>query len=198
MLTPRAISSQRGASMIEILVAIFIVVIGLLGLAGLQTRINLAEMESFQRAQAIVLMQDMVDRINANRKNGAAYVTATPLGTGDTPATSCAALTTMAARDQCEWSKALLGAAEANSGGTSVGAMVDARGCIADISDPAKPFKTYTVAVVWQGLSSTVAPAATLCGQNLYGTGDRARRAMVANVVVGCLENNPANPAACI
>src|SRR5205814_2345916 len=72
---------QSGATMMEVLVSILIVVIGLLGLAGLQSRINLSEMESFQRAQALVLLQDMVDRINANRKNAALYVTTQPLGT---------------------------------------------------------------------------------------------------------------------
>jgi len=117
---------QRGTSMIEVLVSIVIVVLGLLGLAGLQTHASLAEAESFQRAQAIMLLQDMTDRINANRLFAADYVTASPLGTGDTPGTCPAS---GAARDLCEWSTALLGSSE-SSGGLKVGAMIGARGCV--------------------------------------------------------------------
>ena len=64
----RFVSRQGGTTMMEVLVSIVIVVIGLLGLAGLQSRASVSEMEAFQRAQALVLLQDMVDRINANRK----------------------------------------------------------------------------------------------------------------------------------
>ena len=182
--------------MLEVLVAIVIVVVGLLGLAGLQARINLSEMESFQRAQAIVLTQDMVDRLNANRRNALNYVTTTPLGT-DTGALVCAPTMTMAARDQCEWNNALLGAAEVSSGNSKVGAMIGARGCVTNLSDPTKPYKQYLVAVVWQGLNPTIVPGATTCGQGSFGD-DKTRRAIVANVVLGCLENNPGNPNLCL
>ena len=188
---------QLGTSMLEVLIAIVIVVVGLLGLAGLQTRITLSEMESFQRAQAIVITQDMVDRINANRRRGADYATTTPLGTGVALVADCAGTTTtMAARDQCEWSNALLGAAETSGGGASVGAMIGARGCVTNLSDPTKPYKEYSVAVVWQGLNPTIAPGATSCGQGSYGN-DATRRAIVTKVVVGCLLNNPVNPNIC-
>jgi len=172
--------------MIEVLVAIVIVVVGLLGLAGLQSRAALAEMESFQRAQALVLLQDMVDRINANRKNSMSYVTTKPLGTGNSEE-DCATLTGVD-RDKCEWNNALLGAAE-QQGGTGVGAMIDARGCVEN--QLATMPRRFVVAVVWQGLNATAAPGSTLCGQNLYGTGDRARRAVTANLTIGCLQNDP-------
>src|SRR5512134_2642451 len=58
---------SRGFSMIEVLMALLIIVLGLLGLAGLQVRIQQAEFESYQRAQALVLLQDMVDRIHLKR-----------------------------------------------------------------------------------------------------------------------------------
>jgi type IV pilus modification protein PilV len=69
---PRA---QAGTSLIEVLVTIVILAIGLLGLAGLQSRLQVSEMESYQRAQALVLLNDMVGRIEANRTNAASYVT---------------------------------------------------------------------------------------------------------------------------
>lgn len=172
--------------MIEVLVAIVIVVVGLLGLAGLQSRAALAEMESFQRAQALVLLQDMVDRINSNRKNAMSYVTSGPLGTGADVA-DCTGLTGVAL-DKCEWHNALLGAAE-QQGGSSIGAMIGARGCIEN--QVATMPRRFVVAVVWQGLNPTVSPAGTSCGQGLYGTGDLARRAVTTNITIGCLQNDP-------
>jgi type IV pilus assembly protein PilV len=58
---------QAGYLMMEVLITMFVLVIGLLGLAGLQARAHQAETESYQRVQALVLLRDMADRINANR-----------------------------------------------------------------------------------------------------------------------------------
>jgi type IV pilus assembly protein PilV len=177
---------QEGTSMIEVLVAIVIVVVGLLGLAGLQSRATLAEMESFQRAQALILLQDMVDRINANRRNSAAYVTTAPLGTGMSVA-DCAALTG-AAMDRCEWSNALLGAAETQAG-AAIGAMIGARGCVEVLS--ATMPRRYRVSVVWQGLNPTAAPGGTACGAGQYGANELSRRAVTNTFTIGCLQNDP-------
>jgi type IV pilus assembly protein PilV len=170
--------------MMEVLVSIVIVVLGLLGLAGLQSRAAVAEMEAFQRAQALVLLQDMVDRINANRKNSMSYVTGTPLGTPGT-VTPCTGLNG-ADRDKCEWHNGLLGSAE-SSAGLKVGAMIGARGCITNIT--ATMPREFQVAVVWQGVVPTAAPASTDCGSGEYGD-EKTRRAVTANVVLGCLQND--------
>lgn len=65
---------NAGFSLIEVLVTILILMVGLLGLAGLQGRAVTSQMEAYQRSQALILMKDMADRINANRKNAASYV----------------------------------------------------------------------------------------------------------------------------
>ena len=183
----RLVSRQAGTTMMEVLVSIVIVVIGLLGLAGLQSRASVAEMEAFQRAQALVLLQDMADRINANRTIlSMDYVTAAPLGTGNAVA-ACAG--TIAERDLCEWQNALLGASE-SSGGLQVGAMIGARGCVTNIT-PTMP-REFQIAVVWQGLVPTAAPGATACGSGEYGD-EKTRRAVTAHVIIGCLQNNLAN-----
>lgn len=179
----------RGVTMIEVLIAIFILTVGLLGVAGMQSQMQLAEIEAYQRAQAIVVLQDMVNRINANRRvnatTAADYVTASPLGTS---AMNCTGLTTVAARDLCEWNNALYGASE-TKGGQTLGAMNGARGCI---SNPVNAMpREFVVAVAWQGMRPTIAPAATTCGQGSYGTDDRLRRALVARIVIGCLQNDP-------
>ena len=177
--------TQAGTSMIEVLISIVIVVLGLLGLAGLQSRAQLAEAESFQRAQAIVLLQDMVDRINSNRKNALSYETP-GVGTGGGEG-NCAALNG-AALDLCEWHNALLGASE-SAGGLKVGAMIGARGCVEETV--AVMPRQYMVSVVWQGVTNTKAPGTT-CGSGLYGD-EKTRRALTATVTVGCLQNDPAS-----
>ena len=184
--------TQSGTSMIEVLVAIVIVVLGLLGLAGLQSRAQLGEVEAFQRAQAVILLQDMVDRINANRRNSMSYVTAGE-GTGKS-VQSCGSITNVATQDLCEWSNALLGASE-TTGGSKVGAMGNALGCVEAIT--ATMPREFRVTVAWQGTTGTKAadPSIT-CGAGQYGvdpvSGVDLRRTLTANVIIGCLQNNPA------
>lgn len=174
-----------GFTMLEVLITIVIVAFGLLGVAGLQARMQVAEVESYQRAQAIVLLEDMVARLNANRKNAMSYVTSAALGTGSTSA-SCTALTG-AARDLCDWNNALLGVTETSSG-QNRGAMIGARGCITNTV--ATMPREFVVAVAWQGLAPTLAPTASTCGQGEYGN-DATRRVMIARVKIGCLQNDP-------
>lgn len=180
---------QGGAALMEVLVSLLIIAFGLLSLAGLQTRMNSAVLESFQRSQALTLLQDMAQRMQTNQNNGASYLT-TAAGTGDTPASDCAALANRAQADLCEWSKALLGAAETQTvAGTtsSVGAMIGARGCVEQlqaantatgICQPA----IYRVTIAWQGMNSTVVPAVS-CGANQYGSDDTLRKAISLQVV---------------
>ena len=176
----------QGNTLIEILVAIVIVVVGLLGLAGLQSRATLAEMEAYQRAQALVLLQDMADRLASNRKNSMQYVTAAPQGT-DIGYQDCATLGYIGADlDKCEWSNELVGAGESASG-SKVGAMIGARGCV--INTVATMPRQFTVAVVWQGLNPT-SPPGTTCAAGQYGD-ERMRRAVTLNVTIGCLQNDP-------
>lgn len=178
---------SRGVTMLEVLIAIVILTIGLLGVAGMQAQMQNAEVEAYQRAQAIVLLQDMVDRINSNRRNAASYVTVEPLGTDSV--IDCTAPATVAARDQCTWDAALRGAAE-TAGGVQLGAMNGARGCI---SNPVAVMpRQVVVAVAWQGVSPTAVPGGTDCGKDEFGADDRFRRAMLASIVIGCLQNDPA------
>lgn len=176
--------------MLEVLVTIVILAFGMLGLAGLQSKIFVAEMESYQRAQAVLLLNDMVERINANRSAAATYVlgAGTTLGTGDTQPADCSAAAAGLARDKCEWSNALKGAAE-TSGGTKVGGVIGARGCVTQIQleNPTLGVCTpgiYLVTVAWQGLNATSAPSAT-CGQGAFGSDDKLRRALSARVSIG-------------
>lgn len=184
---PPLLASQRGTSMIEVLVTIVILAFGLLGLAGMQMRVQSNEFESYQRAQALVMLSDMAERIKVNSANAANYVSANALGTG-TAAATCTAPTTaaeMAAYDLCDWSNLLKGASEVKSG-AKIGAMEGARGCITQIQAPNATAGTctpgiYQVAVAWQGQNATVAPSIT-CGSGSYGSDDAFRRVISTRV----------------
>lgn len=166
-----------GVSLIEVLVTIVILAVGLLGLAGLQMRLQISEVESYQRTQALILLEDMSNRIAINRANAADYAGG-PYGTGDAQPTACAG--TGQALDVCEWSNALKGAAEI-ADGANVGAMIGARGCVYDLGTG----NQYMITIVWQGMTPIAAPASN-CGQGLYDsatgegncTGDLCRRAV--------------------
>lgn len=152
--------AQRGVALLEVLITIIILAVGLLGLAGLQIRLQSSEMESYQRAQALILLHDMASRIATNRNVAASYVTATPLGAGMTCPT---ATSTQLEKDKSEWCGALQGAAE-TTGPTKVGAMIGGRGCVESIGS-----SQYMVTVTWQGLVPISAPPASVtCGQNAY------------------------------
>ena len=182
---------QRGASLLEVLITIVIVAFGLLGLAGLQSKVQLGEIESYQRAQAILLLSDMTERINTNRSQAASYIVASPVGTGDSQPASCTSLAVGPSRDLCEWSNALKGVGEQKSSGgatANVGAMLGARGCITQVQapDPTPGVCTpgiYLVDVAWQGMHRTAA-SAIICGQGSYGN-DAYRRVISSQIVVG-------------
>lgn len=170
-------SHNSGMSMIEVLVTIVVITFGLLGLAALQGKAHVMEMESYQRGQALLLLQDMVSRMENNLSNADNYVTASPLGAGTTDAANCNANgTTRADVDKCEWSKAIKGSSE-TTGGVAQGAMINGRGCISAITTGS----VYLIAVAWQGNNKTKAPDTTTCGSGLYDSED-TRRAVTAVV----------------
>lgn len=172
--------------MLEVLITLVILAIGLLGLAGLQSRLQASEMEAYQRSQALVLVNDMASRIAANRSNAASYAALapvdSPLGAGTVCSTSIA---TRQEEDAGEWCRALQGAGETMAG-SNVGAMVGGRGCVEDLGSG-----EYLVTVAWQGLTPNSAPTPA-CGQNLYNggtacTGDLCRRVITTVVRIGDL-----------
>ncbi|MEC5212062.1 type IV pilus assembly protein PilV [Polaromonas sp. CG_9.5] len=149
--------------MIEVLVTIVIVAFGLLGMAGLQSRMQVSEMEAYQRAQALVLLNDMAERIAINRTVAASYVTVSALGAGLTPCPAVASGQTLQQIDAREWCNALQGAAEA-IGTNKRGAMLGGRGCVESLGN-----NEYMITVAWQGLIPLTAPLASVaCGQNQY------------------------------
>ena len=156
---------QQGMTLVEVLVTVVILAIGLLGLVGLQARLQVLQIESYQRAQALMLLKDMAGRIANNRNNADDYVTTDPLGSGMTCPTTTA---TRQQADVAEWCALLQGASEETGGGAQVGAMVGGRGCVEDLGSG-----QYMVTVAWQGLAPISAPPASVtCGEDEFDSED--------------------------
>lgn len=184
--------AQRGASMIEVLVTIVIIAFGLLGMAGLQSRLQVSEVEAYQRAQALVLLNDMASRIAVNRRQAAAY--ATKVASDIHPAANCATKfsgTAILDKDVKEWCDAIQGAAETTGGGANrLGAVIGGRGCVQDLGTG-----EYMITVAWQGMVPLTAPPASVpCGKDQYDLGgttgcvsDRCRRVITTVVRIAPL-----------
>jgi type IV pilus assembly protein PilV len=187
-----------GFAMVEAMVTVVVVAFGLLGVAGLVSRSFVAEVESTQRTQAVLLLQDMVARIEANRTNVAAYVTGdagitgyvttSSGGTTTTAVVVCDPVAPLADRDRCEWGRMLAGSNE-RIDTRNAGVLVGAIGCIYEID----AFnRVYAVSIAWQGMSAGPAPivnnnfAPNGCGRDRFGD-ETQRRVITMPVRLGTL-----------
>lgn len=179
-------AKSSGISMIEILVTLLLVTLGLVGMASVQYQIQTNTYESYQRAQAQLLLQDMVDRITANRYSAPCYAftlaggspyLGTSTGGGYWGAPTCSGFgssetQSTAVTDLTEWDNLLKGFNEVDSASNNTGGIMDARGCI-ELDSTTSP-ETLIVTVVWQGNNETITPAND-CANTLYGTSARRR-----------------------
>ena len=182
--------------MLEVLITLFIIMLGMLGLIGLQARMHTASFESYQRVQALNLVNFIVDTMQVNRSTANCFIMTTNtdgtpfVGVNGTLPTACAissaAQNAMADAAIGEWDGLLTGASEVNAAAAQVGAIIGARGCVSydattELPNPVSGAAmtgtgVFTATVAWQGRTETVAPAVN-CGNNLYGN-ETLRRAL--------------------
>ncbi len=187
---------EAGVAMMESLMAMVVLLVGLLGIVGLQAKTQTSHFEAYQRAQALLLLDDMVSQITSNRYAAPCYVVTTgaagtpylgTAGAGHRGSTDCTAVAgtvqtrSIAERGMGDWDALLKGAAEIDAGDEKTGAMLGARGCVS--YDPVTDL--YTVVVAWQGMVPTIAPAVD-CANGLYGP-DTQRRAVSTTVRIADL-----------
>lgn len=75
-------SKHSGVGMIEVLVALLVMSIGVLGYAGLQLRALSSANQSHFRTQAMAVAQGVVERIGVNQDAQATYINAASWGQG--------------------------------------------------------------------------------------------------------------------
>lgn len=172
----RHIATQRGFTMIEILISMVITAFGLLGLASFASKATAMSVDATQRARAAALLEDMAGRVANNKPNAAAYASATVLGAA---AQDCTGLLG-AARDRCQWNNLLVGTNDAQAGGNS--AFLGYRGCI---SQPNALEPVFVVTVAWGSIAAGIEPA-DQCAAGAFGN-DIHRRVIRSQVRVATL-----------
>ena len=129
--TPRL---QKGAGMMEVLIALLVLSIGILGLATLQSIGLKYNHQSYQRTQAILQIYDMADRIRSNNPgkatayNGFAMAGDPGSLTKNCAGTACTS-TERATYDFESWRQSLA----ANLGPTAQGSVVRQAGTLVHV-----------------------------------------------------------------
>ncbi|MFD2097237.1 type IV pilus modification protein PilV [Corallincola platygyrae] len=149
----RSSTRQAGFSMLELLIAILVLVIGILGVGMLQSVAKRGVFEASQRTMATVLANDIIERMRTNRAQALAsrYDGNFGGGTQSAPrdcsgfAASCnSAEVTL--HDLYVWEQMLDGA-DVKEGGSNISGLTDVTGCIQQVNG------TVTVVVAWHGLT---------------------------------------------
>ncbi len=190
--TISSFSHQRGASLLEVLIALIILSVGLLGVASLQGMSKAASYQSYQRTQATNLVDGIIERIRANPTAAASYHTGlnTPLGGGtkSTPSPDCSSSACteaqLAAYDLWEFEQTIDGAHITLADASKVGGLLNPKGCIVFTAAAGK-INTGKLSVIlsWEGMMETTdaaTSAAVTCGATAATT-DISRRQIVIN-----------------
>jgi len=178
-------SRQTGISLIEILVAVFVVSIGLLGVARMEILAKQSNADAIERTSATQLARDMIEKMRANPKQLALYVGKT-LGNNNASFTKncdqvdCTAAD-LASWDLYQWEQELMGASEVNSANKNTGGLDTPRGCIAG---PAGGPGQYSITIAWKSNAPLKDNPSNTCGQGLYGTSDVYRRLLTLSLYI--------------
>lgn len=150
---------------IEVLVAVFILVTGILGAVAMQASAKKGSFDAMQRSVASALAQDIVERMRSNNSTALAGYAATDYGVAlnSLPGNRCntlAGLCTpaeMLTNDLYEWEVSLMGADVVNNGNNRAG-LTGVRGCIS------QALNAVTVVVSWEGRTDIADGKKDSCG----------------------------------
>jgi|TARA_R110000772_G_scaffold104574_1_gene206008 type IV pilus assembly protein PilV len=158
-------SVNKGLTFIEVLVAVFILVTGILGAVAMQASAKKGSFDAMQRSVASALAQDIVERMRSNNATALAGYAATDYGVQlDTPpdkrCNTIAGLCSpaeMMGNDRYEWEVSLMGADVVNGGNNRAG-LTGVRGCISQAAN------AVTVVVSWEGRTDIADAKKDSCG----------------------------------
>ena len=182
-------TSSKGMTLIEVLVAMFILTTGILGAVAMQASVKKGSFDATQRSLASTLAQDILERMRSNdptllRLN--AYNGT--YGNGDAsetlPSPSCTSSTTlctwqqMAVKDLYEWEVSLMGA-DVKNGLDSTGGLVGAVACIEHLNN------NVDIVISWQGREEmTDGAASNSAFAKACGVESTKRRQIVVNAFI--------------
>ncbi|WP_413701431.1 type IV pilus modification protein PilV [Psychromonas sp. KJ10-10] len=148
---------QKGVGLIEVLVAVFILAGGLLGLVALQTQSLRYSHESYLRTQASILVADMNDRLRVNAEEALDTNSYTfTLGTSSSVSTTacetaaCSA-SALAGYDYKQWSDRLASQLPGGQGSVTPGTK-------------AGGLREYTIVIQFNSVNSTKSVANPISG----------------------------------
>ncbi|WDE10719.1 type IV pilus modification protein PilV [Thalassomonas haliotis] len=186
MIAKAKISKHGGMTFIEVLIALFILVTGIIGAIATQASAKKGSFDAMQRSLASSLAQDIIERMRINQSSGLFLENyeGTYGAGGSAPASRCnstANLCTpleMVANDLYEWEQTLLGS-EVKSGSNNLGGLLGATGCISHNNN------SVTVVVSWEGrFESTDAGAANSAFASSCGSSNKKRRQIVIQAFI--------------
>lgn len=144
---------ESGVTLIEVLIAVLVLAIGFVGTMRMQGIAKQSNFEALQRTQAVFIAKDMLEKMEANRSSAGVLDQYKGSYSGQSeskPSTSCFGgsgcnVDNLVNWDRYQFDQAIFGASHTLNG-SSVGSMIDAKGCI-HVKDG-----LVTIALVWKGL----------------------------------------------
>jgi len=144
---PMIVNKQTGFSLIEVLIALIIMSVGMLGIAGLYVQSLQAGRTSMFRHQAVALAGDVADRIRANPTAGASYADPTGADNGCVATNVDCDVASMALHDVWLWKQQ---ACNSLPGSAAAGGCNSTGGDVAVQFDDAVVPPLYTITVSWE------------------------------------------------
>ena len=85
----KLVKHHRGTTLLEMMIALFVMGVGLMGVLGMQTQSIRFNHQAYSYSQAVFLAQDIMESIRANKNSATGY----KIGLGDsaTASTNCSA-----------------------------------------------------------------------------------------------------------
>lgn len=172
---------NRGFSLIEIMISGFILALGLLGLAGMQSMAVKSSVEIQQRNLANSLLIDITERMQLNQEwlsdanNNYAIASlsqaslAAPVCVGDAGTFTNCTGEDIKNNDLYEWKQKFLGAA-INAGNDAQGGLIEADACIAVRSDAGSDGELVEIVISWFSTVQTQDAAANAAASDLVST----------------------------
>ena len=148
---------QKGMTLLEVMIAFFILVTGILGAVAMQATSKKGSFDAMQRSVASSLAQDILERMRSNSSSTAvleAYEGTYGATLNPVPEIRCnsaASLCTnqnMVVNDLYEWELSIMGA-DVKNGEDSTGGLLDGLACISHLNNQVR------IVISWQGREAT-------------------------------------------
>jgi type IV pilus assembly protein PilV len=167
---------QSGIGLIEVLIAVLVLAVGILGLASIQLNAKRAGFEASQRSLAVTYARDILERLRSNPSEAVTYaneLTDFDVEIGKTLGTDCSTAVcgtaALAAYDVWDWVNIVKGNQILLSDGvTAAGGLLNAFVCINATRNVANTGDTVEVVISWKGvneLDPTIINTVNSCGQ---------------------------------